>query len=173
VQSAVMLVGTGAAQQHFLSSVLTNYLQGRVSYRELMSGLCEEHIAQRVSHIFNSRDFAEQDTVFLHYTDLWTQPWVSPFRHEAVFWMRAHATLMKLDPDYLKLVQDGVTLSHYRRGILKPNAGNDWSDFFFLPPQIKVYVRRHWYLRWVPNFLFGCIAQFIAFIRTLRNGSTK
>jgi lipopolysaccharide biosynthesis glycosyltransferase len=172
VQSAVMLVGTGEAQRRFLADVLTDYLQGRASYRELMSRICEEPIAQRVAHIFNSRDFAEPETVFLHYTDLWTQPWVSPFRQEAVIWLRAHATLMQSDPDYLKLVQEGVMLAHYRPGILQSNAGKDWSDLFFLPPQMKVYARRRWYLRWVPDFLLGGIVQFIAFVRAARKDHT-
>ena len=172
VQSAVMLVGTGEAHQRFLADALSAYLEGRASYRELMSGLCEEPIAERVAHIFNSRDFVEPETVFLHYTDLWTQPWVSPFRSEAVIWLRAHAKLMELDPGYRKLVQEGVMLAHYRPGILLPRGGAKCSDLFFLPPQMKVYACRRWFLRWAPDFLLGGIAQLIAYARAAREDRT-
>lgn len=172
VQSAVMLIGTDEAKRRFLADILAGYLQGRVSYREIMSSLCEEPIAQLVAHIFNSRDFAEPGTVFLHYTDLWTQPWVSPFRMEAAIWLRAHIKLMQSNSDYLSLVQKGVMSAHYRPGILRPDGGMDWSDLFFLPPQMKVYAHRRWYLRWVPDFLLGGIAQLIAYVRATRKYHT-
>jgi lipopolysaccharide biosynthesis glycosyltransferase len=170
VQSAVMLVGTTDAHQRFLANELARYLE--VSYKQTMSRLCEETIAQRVSHVFNSRDYVEAGTVFLHYTDLWTQPWVSPFRQEAALWLQAHAALMKSNPDYLKLVEEGVAMSHYRPGILQPHSAMSWADLFFLPPQMRVYANRHRLLRWVPDFLLGCVAQSIAFFRSVRKDHT-
>lgn len=168
VQSAVMLVGTRDAHQGFLSDALASYLNGGKSYRQVMTQLCEEPAAQRVSHVFNSRDFAELDTVFLHYTDLWTQPWVSPFHKEGVTWLRGHAALMASDPTYLKLAQKGVRQGYYRPGILRPSGGLDWSDLFFLPPQIRVYASRRWFLRWVPDALVGAASQLIAIVRAAR-----
>jgi len=137
-----------------------------------MSGLCEEPAAILAAHIFNSRDHAETGTVFLHYTDLWTQPWVSPFRPESIYWLNEHLKLMKSDPRYLKLVQEGVAMSYYRPGILQTNRGLKWSDLCFLPPQLKVYASRRRFLRLMPDFLLGGLAQIIAFLRSISKNRT-
>ncbi len=172
VQSAVMLVKTSKTHQRFLAEILNDYLERRISYRDLMGSLCEEPIAHRVPHFFNSRDFVEANTVFLHYTDLWTQPWVSPYREEAVVWLRMHAKLMESDISYNELAKEGVTLSYYRPGILESNSTWSWADLFFLPPQMKVYVKRRWFLRWIPDFLLGCAAQIVAFLRAAKKVHT-
>jgi lipopolysaccharide biosynthesis glycosyltransferase len=165
VQSAVMLVGTSQIHQRYFEETLRSYLEENISYSHLMTTLCDELSAHRVAHIFNSRDFSESQTVFLHYTDLWTQPWVSPFRREASIWMRSHMILMKSDFTYRKLVEKGVKLAYYRPGVMGSSGGIAWADLFFLPPQIKVYARRYRIFSWIPNFLLGGVAQLIAFVR--------
>ncbi len=172
VQSAVLLTRTDARCQEFFAKKLQGYVSGAVTYAQLMASLCDESVALRLEHIYNSRDFVEDRTVFLHYTDLWTQPWVAPFRKEGAIWLQAHFARMAADSAYRALVEEGVAKGYYRPGLLKPAPHRALKDLFFLPPQMKVYAGRYPVLRWLPDQILGMMVQLFSGYRAGLNVRT-
>jgi hypothetical protein len=169
VQSAVLLTRTDKLTQMFFESQITSYAQGNITYSSLMASICNSEHAMHVSHIFNSRDFVEKDTVFLHYTDVWTQPWISPFRSEAKIWMKEHIDLLRSSEEYREVVHEGIQKFFYRPGLLSNRKNLFIADLFFLPPQINVYIERHKWLKWLPRYVVGLMAQSFAFLRATFN----
>ena len=167
IQSAVML--TGATERHvfFFRSLLSKYLNSEVSYKELHEKLYQNEEVLLVNHKYNSRDYFDTETVFLHFTDLWTQPWVSPYRKEGSVWLKNHYRYMSDSESYKELVEYGVEKKYYRRGLLR--SVSVFSDLFFLPPQLNVYRRRHLFFRLVPKPVLGFLVQLIAWIRSVLN----
>lgn len=169
IQSAVLLTRTDELTQKFFEAQITSYVQGNITYSKLMANICNPDHAMYVSHIFNSRDFIEKDTVFLHYTDLWTQPWISPFRSEGKVWMKEHIELLRSSGEYCKIVQEGIQNFFYRPGLIFKIDNKSFADIFFLPPQIRIYLERRKWLRWMPRYVAGLMAQSIAFLRATFN----
>lgn len=172
VQSAVLLTRTDARCQEFFAKKLQDYISGSVTYAQLMASLCDETVALRLEHIYNSRDFVEDRTVFLHYTDLWTQPWVAPFRKEGAVWLKAHFSRMTKDSAYRALVEEGVAKGYYRPGLLEAAPHRSLNDFFFLPPQMKVYAERYPLLRLLPDRVLGIMVQLFSGYRAVLNVRT-
>jgi hypothetical protein len=79
-------------------------LDGRYTYEELMYQLCilpEQEIRYAVPFAWNSLEHFDETTRLIHYTDMDTQPWVSPANRHGRLWL-----------DEVRLMLEGGALTH-------------------------------------------------------------
>ena len=85
-QSSVMLLNCDALQ--WVPEEIIQGLDGKYTYEELLYDLCilkEEDIHYRIPYRWNSLEYWDESTCLTHYTDMRTQPWVSP--HNKIGWV--------------------------------------------------------------------------------------
>jgi lipopolysaccharide biosynthesis glycosyltransferase len=87
-QCSVMLIDCARATWDVAEIV--GGLDGRYTYEELMYDLCilpEDQIRYKVPFAWNSLEHHDVETRLLHYTDMETQPWVSPANRLGSLWL--------------------------------------------------------------------------------------
>lgn len=87
-QCSVMLIDCAKARWDVAEIV--GGLDGRYSYEDLMHRLCivpESEIRYAVPFAWNSLEHHDLDTRLIHYTDMDTQPWVSPANRLGWLWL--------------------------------------------------------------------------------------
>jgi lipopolysaccharide biosynthesis glycosyltransferase len=87
-QCSVMLVD--CAKARWDAAEIVGGLDGRYTYEELMYDLCilpEDQIRYAVPFAWNSLEHHDIETRLLHYTDMDTQPWVSPANRLGWLWL--------------------------------------------------------------------------------------
>ncbi|MDG1096975.1 MAG: hypothetical protein P8N23_05090 [Methylophilaceae bacterium] len=169
VQTAVTIMKVSDDNLNFFNEILALYFKGQVNYQQAISDFYKNRKYTFIGHKYNSRDFFEDDTVFLHYTDLWTQPWVSSFRKEGSVWKNEHQKLMSVDNEYFKLVKDGVLNKYYKPDMLDLSFASYVKSLIFLPPQFAVYFNRNSFLRFFPKSFLGISTQLVGFFRAFFN----
>lgn len=88
-QTSVMLIDCAATRWDVREIVAG--LDGRYTYEQLMYEMCildESDIRYDVPFIWNSLEHYDVDTRLIHYTDMNTQPWVSPFNINGKLWLK-------------------------------------------------------------------------------------
>ena len=167
IQTAVFFVRPNKRVVTFFEFFLNNYLASKMPYKNLISDFYINLNYEYISYKFNSRDFYEPDTFFIHYTDLWTQPWVSMFRKESALWEYHSEKMMQNDNNYKNLIAEGVRSGFYRSSIHKKTLKNKLLDLFYLPPQFKIYSSRGLFFRAIPKAALGLCVQLVGFIRAM------
>lgn len=100
-QTAVMLLDCGALD--WRPEKIIDGLNGQYTYEALLHQLCilkPEEISYAIPFAWNSLEHWTDETCLLHYTDMNTQPWVSPMNVLGYLWMRE-----------VKMMLDSGTLS--------------------------------------------------------------
>lgn len=169
IQTAFFVTKINKKLIKFYAQLLNNFFFNKISYIELISNFYKNINYQLIGFEYNSRNYSDDSTVFLHYTDLWSQPWVCPYRKESAIWMQTHFYLLNSDSFYFQLIHDGVLDGSYRRCLINNYFLNVFLDIFFLPPQFKVYFDRNKISAYFPNFLKGFLVQMIGLIRSIIN----
>lgn len=79
-QCAVMLLDCSRLDWD-INNIVRNMDEGKYTYEELMYEMCilpENEVGYTVPFEWNSLEYFDQNTRLIHYTDMGTQPWVSP-----------------------------------------------------------------------------------------------
>ena len=118
-QCSVMLIDCARARWDVHRIVAG--LDGRYTYEDLMYQLCilpEEEIRYAVPFTWNSLEHFDQTTRLIHYTDMDTQPWVSPVNRHGGLWL-AEVRLM-LETGALTRAEVGaeIELGYFRPSLL-------------------------------------------------------
>jgi len=139
----------------------------RSDYAELMHGFLSDFDVIHLSSNYNSRDQYDNNTVFLHYTDLYTQPWVSIFRKERDIWLQLSDSLYRDDAIYKKILDKGIEQKFYLKS-LNPNSSRPLiSDLYHLPPVFRYHPKIVIISRYVPEWVLGFGVQFVSLVRSL------
>lgn len=169
------------------SSAIDDYANSLIKYEKLINFnfLCKEILD--CDFIYNSREIYDENTVILHFTDLFRQPWVSRFNRNKDVWfsMMQQAAIQnesiklcvmeRAGKDYLPSLKSKLVGN-------RPDVLTVMTDFFFSPPQFLVYLRRiklidyillnRFYFGRVIKFLTGLCVQLTAFLRDILNVRT-
>jgi hypothetical protein len=96
-------------------------LDGRYTYEQLMYELCilpEDEVRYAVPFAWNSLEHHDAGTRLIHYTDMDTQPWVSPLNRHGGLWMEEVRLMLQsgaLTPTELRTEID---LGYFRPSLL-------------------------------------------------------
>ena len=93
-------------------------LDGRYSYEELMFELCilpETDIRYAVPFVWNSLEHYDAETRLIHYTDMDTQPWVSPANHNGPLWLDEVRLMLGIGALRPEQLQAEIDLGQQRR----------------------------------------------------------
>lgn len=104
-------------------------------YAALIAFKPMSHHLHFVSETFNQRDTVEKGTVVLHYTDLFRQPWISPFNSCSHLWQLELSNLCRKDSRFVALLEGGIAKGDYKPSLRLGRT--KLEDLFFLPPEFK------------------------------------
>jgi len=96
-------------------------LDGRYSYEELMFELCilpESEIRYAVPFVWNSLEHFDADTRLIHYTDMDTQPWVSPANRNGPLWLDEVRLMLDTGAITLPDLRSEIQLGYFRPSLL-------------------------------------------------------
>jgi len=97
-------------------------LDGRYSYEELMFELCilpEAAIRYAVPFVWNSLEHYDADTRLIHYTDMDTQPWVSPDNRNGPLWLDEVRLMLDTGVLQMSRLQTEIELGYFRPSLLR------------------------------------------------------
>lgn len=132
-QCSVMLIDCEKARWE-IEEIVDGFDEGRYDYDQLMSEMCildESDVRYAVPFQWNSLEHHDANTRLIHYTDVYTQPWSSPFNELDHLW---------LDEVRLMLRNGSLTWAELQQEI----------DLGFFRPSL---VRDLKYAQYVPRFL--------------------
>ena len=96
-------------------------LDGRYTYEELMYELCilpESEIRYGVPFVWNSLEHFDQHTRLIHYTDMDTQPWVSPVNSHGGQWMEEVRLMLDTGALTRSDLKTEIELGYFRPSLL-------------------------------------------------------
>lgn len=145
-QTAVYGCVVNEAAILLFSENLQLFLDKKISYIELMRLSFSEDKIVSCSYVYNSREFFDDDTVILHLTDLYRQPWVNRFNALEGVWFQALDEAIRAKPSLITCLQDGVENSYYLPSLLtysnRKSIFTYAKDLLFLPPQFEAYAQQ-------------------------------
>jgi len=132
-QCSVMMIDCARARWDVAEIVAG--LDGRYSYEELMFDLCilpERDIRYAVPFVWNSLEHFDAETRLIHYTDMDTQPWVSPANRNGPLWLNEVRLMLETGALDLPQVRTEIELGYFRPSLLHeldeaPHRGG-WSQ---------------------------------------------
>ncbi|HEX8234181.1 MAG TPA: glycosyltransferase [Caulobacteraceae bacterium] len=119
-QTAVMLIDCEKARWDVREIVAG--LDGRYTYEQLMYELCilpESEIRYGVPFAWNSLEHHDPDTRLLHYTDMDTQPWVSPDNRLGWLWLRELRLMIETGALTRSDVEREIELGYFRPSLTR------------------------------------------------------
>jgi hypothetical protein len=118
-QCSVMLIDCARAAWDVHEIV--SGLDGRYTYEELMYELCilpEQEVRYAVPFAWNSLEHHDPDTRLIHYTDMDTQPWVSPQNRHGRLWMEEVRLMLRSGALTAAELRTEVELGYFRPSLL-------------------------------------------------------
>lgn len=100
-----------------IDQIVSDLDSGKYTYEQLMYELCvlEEHqIGYAVPQYWNSLEHYDDETRLIHFTDMQTQPWVSPWNKHGNIWINQLSMMINSDRRILRLVKDEIRAGHVR-----------------------------------------------------------
>lgn len=114
-QSSVSLLN--CAQLNWDIDQIVAGLDGEYDYHQLMSELCildDADLGYRIPPKWNSLEYWDKNTCNLHYTDMHTQPWVSPLNVNGHRWVNCLRQMLEQGVLTLSDVQKEIDLGYAR-----------------------------------------------------------
>jgi lipopolysaccharide biosynthesis glycosyltransferase len=114
-QCSVMLIDCARARWNVREIVAG--LDGRYTYEQLMYDFCilpESEIRYAVPFAWNSLERFDSDTRLIHYTDMDTQPWVSPMNRLGRLWLEEVRLMLDTGALGWSELQTEVDLGYFR-----------------------------------------------------------
>lgn len=96
-------------------------LDGQYTYEELMYEMCilpESDVRYGVPFAWNSLEHHDRDTRLIHYTDMNTQPWVSPDNVHGNLWFREVFLMLETSALMRSDLEREIALGYFRPSIL-------------------------------------------------------
>jgi len=96
-------------------------LDGQYTYEELMYHMCilkEDEVGYRVPFHWNSLEHFDENTGLIHYTDMNTQPWVSPDNVLGPIWLRLVNEMLAEGALALSTLQTEIDLGYFRPSLI-------------------------------------------------------
>lgn len=118
-QCAVMLLDCG--NLNWKAEEIIKGLDGKYTYEDLMYHLCileESEIKYAVPYEWNSLEFYDENTRLLHYTDMYTQPWVSLENENGYLWINEVQRMLENGSLEWPELEQEVDLGHFRPSLL-------------------------------------------------------
>jgi len=118
-QSSVMLLDCGSLDWN--PEEIIAGLDGKYTYEELLYHLCileEKDIACRIPYRWNSLEYWDESTCLTHYTDMRTQPWVSPRNPIGWVWINELKRMLKEDAISWQTVEEDIRLGYVRPSLI-------------------------------------------------------
>ena len=132
-QSSVMLID--CARARWRATEIIAGLDGRYTYEELMHQLCilgEGEIAYAVPFAWNSLEHYDSQTRLIHYTDMDTQPWVSPDNRHGRLWLEEVRLMLQTGALGWSDLQTEIDLRYFRPSLIEEldemPHGSGWSE---------------------------------------------
>ena len=118
-QCSVMLIDCARARWDVHQIVAG--LDGRYTYEELMYQLCilpESEIRYGVPFAWNSLEHFDEATRLIHYTDMDTQPWVSPHNRHGRLWLEEVRLMLEAGALTGSELRTEIELGYFRPSLL-------------------------------------------------------
>ena len=118
-QCSVMLIDCARARWDVHAIVAG--LDGRYTYEELMHELCilpESEVRWAVPFAWNSLEHYDEGTCLIHYTDMDTQPWVSPANRNGPLWMDEVRLMLNNGALSTSDIRTEIELGYFRPSLL-------------------------------------------------------
>ncbi len=96
-------------------------LDGQYTYEELMYHMCilkEDEVGYRVPFHWNSLEHFDETTGLIHYTDMNTQPWVSPDNVLGPIWLRLVNEMLAEGALARSTLQTEIDLGYFRPSLI-------------------------------------------------------
>ena len=119
-QCSVMLIDCGRARWDVREIVAG--LDGRYTYEDLMFEMCilpEREIRYAVPFNWNSLEHFNSETRLIHYTDMNTQPWVSPSNRNGPIWMSEVRLMLAEGALASSDIETEIELGYFRPSLLR------------------------------------------------------
>jgi lipopolysaccharide biosynthesis glycosyltransferase len=119
-QTAVMLLDCAALDWDPVKII--QGLDGRYTYEDLVYQLCilkPDEIHYDIPFEWNSLEFWNENTCLLHYTDMQTQPWVSPSNELGYLWLREVKRMLEAGAMSLSDIQNEIELGYFRPSLME------------------------------------------------------
>jgi lipopolysaccharide biosynthesis glycosyltransferase len=140
-QSAVMLLDCDALDWD--PRVIIAGLDGRYTYEELVYQLCvlkPDEIRCTIPFEWNSLEhYEEGKTCLIHYTDMSTQPWVSPENRNGFLWVRCVREMLDAGALSMDEIEQDIALGYVRPSLKTEIKAADGSGRV-TPSQIQSFV---------------------------------
>lgn len=91
------------------------------TYEQLMQQLCilrSSDIRHAIPAHWNSLEYYDESTSLIHFTDMLTQPWVSPFNRNGWLWTAEVRRMLEAGALDWKRVEEEVAKGHFRPSLL-------------------------------------------------------
>ena len=118
-QCSVMLIDCSRARWD--APAIIAGLDGRYTYEQLMHELCildEDEIRYAVPFAWNSLEHFDGQTRLIHYTDMDTQPWVSPLNRNGTLWLDEVRLMIRTGALGRSEVRQEVELGYFRPSLM-------------------------------------------------------
>jgi hypothetical protein len=119
-QCSVMLLDCGSLEWDPVNII--GDLDGRYSYEDLVYNLCileEREIKGSIPFRWNSLEYWEPDTGLIHYTDMLTQPWVSPANPYGYLWLDELRRMLKSGVIDEREIETEISLGYVRPSLMR------------------------------------------------------
>lgn len=120
-QCAVMLLDCDRLDWD-INQIIDGFDRGQYDYDELLKNLCildESEIKYGVPFKWNSLEHYDESTCLIHYTDMYTQPWVSAENKNAYLWVDEVRSMLKDGSLTFQELQREVELKYFRPSLIR------------------------------------------------------
>lgn len=120
-QCAVMLLDCGRLDWK-IDDIIQGLDDAKYDYGQLMYELCllkESEIRYGIPFRWNSLEHLDEATCNIHYTDMTTQPWVSPFNKHAGVWYEEVRLMLENGSLTQAELREEIRLGHFRPSLLR------------------------------------------------------
>lgn len=145
-QCAVMLMDCSRLDWK-IEDIIQGIDEGKYNYEKLMYDLClleESEIHYDLPFRWNSLEHLDDSTCLIHYTDMFTQPWVYPFNKNAGVWYDEVRLMLKNGSLTESEILEEIKMGHFR-----PSLMNDVKTLYSAPRLLKPVIEK--WNRWSDN----------------------
>jgi lipopolysaccharide biosynthesis glycosyltransferase len=148
-QCSVMLLDCSALQWE-VKAIVQDLDAGKYNYDQLFRELCileESDVGYTIPYEWNSLEHWDQKTGNIHYTDMGTQPWVSPFNKWGLKWYETVKEMMDQGILSRNQIISEIAKGHFRPSLLTEidnfNAGTKYNrlkaSYYFVCDKLAGY----------------------------------
>ncbi len=115
-QCAVMLLNCDELKWN-IENIIDDLDAGKYNYDQLMKEICilkDEEIGERIPFRWNSLEHFDDSTCLIHYTDMPTQPWVSPLNPYGFTWFNEVRLMLENGSLTWDELENEIRLGYFR-----------------------------------------------------------